>query len=162
MTTTIVFANNNDPIKKNKKNSTAEVAELKRPSELNSDYVVVVHENASQKEAKYFSAIISEYDVRQSEGFDARDKDFTVRWKSSKGFAVASFDDDGRVINVKKVLKNIALPDYIYKHVSENYEGFEIVKNKYTVSYNLGEEVDKTYVVKLNNGKEKVKIRVHG
>ena len=162
MATTISIANTNDPIKNNKKNATTEVADLKSPAELNSDYVTVVHENSSQKEAKYFSAVISDYDVRQAEGFDARDKDFTVRWKSNKGFAVASFDDDGRVINVKKVLKDVTLPDYIHKHVFQNYEGFEIVKNKYTVSYNLGEEVDKTYMLSLKNGKEKVKIRVHG
>lgn len=162
MTTAIAFANNNDPIKKDADKPTTEVTSIKSPLELNSDYVAVVHENSSRDEVRYFSTIISEYDVRQSEDYNAQKNDYTVDFKSKEGFARAAYDDNGRVVSVRKTFKNVMLPADIQQHVSQEYEGYEIVKNKYLVSYNLGEDVEKTYVLNLKNGKEKKKIRVNG
>ena len=162
MTTAIAFANNNDPIENDKGKSISEAKSIKSPLELNSDYVAVVHETSSRDEVKYFSTIISEYDVRQAEDYDAEKKDYTADFKSKDGFARAAYDDNGRVVSVKKTFKNVMLPSEIQQHISENYAGFEIVKNKYTVSYNLGEDVEKTYILNLKNGKEKKKIRVNG
>jgi hypothetical protein len=162
MTTAIAFANNNDPINKDSEKSATEVASLKSPLELNSDYVAVVHESSSRDEVRYFSTIISEYDVRESDDYNAQEKDYTVDFKSKEGFARASYDDNGRVVSVKKTFKNVMIPAEIQQHVSQEYQGFEIVKNKYMVSYNLGEDVEKTYILNLKNGKEKKKIRVNG
>lgn len=152
MTTAFTFANNTDPL------------EMKEsPSELNKEYIKVVHENSAQDEAKFLSGIISEYDVRSSEGFDSSiDDKFMVVFKSNKGYARVAYDNKGRIINVKKYLKNVSTPNDISDYVSENYEGWKIVDNKYKETYDIGGDVEKSYVLTLNQGKEKKKIRVKG
>ena len=146
--TTVAFANNNDP-----KN-------IERPSDLNKEYVKVVQENSSQMEAEFLSGLISEYDVRDFEKFDSRNDDFQVIYKSNKGYADVKYDYKGRIISVTKNLTNVMLPKKVVKNVSLRYNGYEIVKNNYKESYMIGEEFVKTYVLTLQKGKEKKRIRM--
>ncbi len=162
MTTVIAFANNNDPIKKNKKNASAEVAIVESPLELNKEYVTAVHEKSSQKEAEFLSGIISEWDVRTSPKFDARRGEFTTVFQSNKGMAEVTYDNEGRVITVEKRLKNVELPNQISQIMAKRYEDWVIVQNDYKVSYELGSDVQKTYVLTIQHGEEKKRIRVKG
>ncbi|MGI9531511.1 hypothetical protein [Lutimonas sp.] len=162
MTTVIAFANNNDPIKKSKKSATVEMAILESPIELNKEYITLVHENSSQKEAEFLSGIISEWDVRTSPKFDARKNEFTTVFKSNKGMAEVTYDSEGRVVNVEKRLKNVILPTQISQLMAKRYEDWVIVGNQYNVSYNYGSDVEKTYVLTIQYGTEKKRIRVKG
>lgn len=154
LTTAIVFANNNDPILTNKKNYTAEVV-------LNKEYVTTVHENSSQNDAKFLSGVISEWDVLSSAEFDSNKSKFKVVFKSNKGFADVIYDREGQIIKVKKYFKNVRVPVEVHQVVSEKFgDDWVIVKNKYNVSYKLGDDVVKSYVLTLQNGSEKKKIKV--
>jgi len=161
-TTVNTLANNNDPIKKDKKKENKEMAEVATPMELNKEYLVIVHENSSQDEAKFLSNIISKYDVKKSPLFEARRKSFTTVFKSNKGMAEVEYDREGRVIAVEKRLKNVQLPTQIQKIVYKRYENWVIVKNRYNVSYKQGFDVQKSYVITIRNGKESKVIRVNG
>jgi len=160
LTTVIAFANNNDPIVKEKENATAEVIIPDSPLEWNREYVTEVHENSSQYDAKSLSGKISEWDVRNSAKFDASKGRFTVNFKSNKGYAKVTYNDEGSIIKVQKYLKNVRIPVEIHKLVSEKYGDWLIVKNKYNVSYEVGDNVEKSYVLTLQNGSEKKKIRM--
>lgn len=160
LTTVIAFANNNDPIIKNKKNASAEVRMPDSPLEWNKEYVIMVHENSSQYDAKFLSSKISEWDVRSSPKFDSSKGRFTVNFKSNKGYAKVTYDDEGSITKVQKYLKNVRIPIEIQQLVSEKYGDWLIVKNKYNVSYELGDGVEKSYVLVLQNGSDKKRIRM--
>jgi len=147
--TTVAFANNNNP-----KN-------IESSSELNNEYVTVVHENSTQPEAEFLSGLITDYDVRDFEEFDSGKEEYQVIYRSNKGSAYVNYDKEGRIISVNKNLKNVLVSSKIFKQVSEKYEGWEVVKNKYKESYRLGQDVQKTYILTLQNGKDKKKIRVN-
>jgi len=159
--TLITFANNNEPIKKEKKKENNEMAIVATPMELNEEYLVNVHENSSQKEAKFLSNIISQYNVKESPLFGARRNSFTTVFKSNKGLAEVEYDNEGRVIAVEKRLKNVQLPIQIQKVVFKRYENWVIVKNRYNVSYKQGFDVEKSYLITIRNGKETKVIRVN-
>ena len=162
LTTVITFANNNDPIKKKKEKANSEIISVTSPMELNKEYLINVHENASQKEAKFLSSIISQYDVKQSPQFEARRESFTTIFKSNKGMAEVTYDSEGRVIAVEKRLKNVILPTQIQQVVFKRYEDWVIVQNKYNVSFKQGSEVEKTYLVTIQKGNSKKILRVNG
>jgi len=161
-TTVIAFANNNDPIKKTKNKTEIELIVLESPMELNKEYVTSVHEKSYQKEAEFLSGIIAEWDVRKSSKFDSRKNEFTTVFKSNKGYAEVTYDNQGRVNAVEKRLKNVILPTQITQIVSKRYENWVIVQNKYDVSYKLGYDVKKTYELTLQKGTEKKRIRMNG
>ncbi len=159
MTTVIAFANNTEPIDKNKKNSTAETVN-ENPLELNKEYVTMVHENSTYEVEKYLSGLISEWDVLNSEKFDSRKSEFKVVFKSNKGYANVTYDNKGRIVKVKKYLKNVRIPIEIHRLVSKNHEDWSIVQNKYNISYKTGDEVSRSYVLTLQNGTDKKRIRL--
>ena len=83
-------------------------------------------------------------------------------FKSNKGVAEVTYDNEGRVIAVEKRLKNVTLPTQIQKIVYKRYDDWTIVQNKYNVSYKQGSEVEKSYVITIQKGNEKKRIRVNG
>ncbi len=161
-TTVTAFANNNNPINTNKNKTESELVLLDRPMEINKEYVTVVHEKASQKEAEFLSGIISEWDVRKSSNFDSRKNEFTAVFKSNKGYAEVTYDNQGLVNAVEKRLTNVVLPTQITQLVAKRYENWVIVQNKYNVSYKQGYDVKKTYELTLKKGTEKKRIRMNG
>lgn len=162
LTTGIAFANNNDPIVKKKKNASAEVIMPVSALEWNKEYVTEVHENSSQYDAKFLSGKISEWDVRNSAKFDSSKGRFTVNFKSNKGYAKVTYNEEGSIIKVQKYLKNVRIPIDIQKQVSEKYGDWLIVQTKYNVSYEVGNDVEKSYVLTLKNesGKKKIRMKV--
>jgi len=162
MTSVIAFSKNNDPVKKKKDKANSEIVSDVSPLELNKEYLTNVHENATQKEAKFLSNIISEYDVKQSPEFEARRESFTTIFRSNKGVAEVTYDNKGRVIAVEKRLRDVMLPAQIQKVVFKRYENWTIVQNKYNVSYKEGFDVEKSYVITIQQGNEKKRIRVNG
>lgn len=160
LTTVIAFANNTDPIVKNKKSTTAEVVKPIKPLELNKEYVSMVNQNSSLEVEKYLSGIIAEWDVLNSAKFDSRKSEFKVVFRSGNGFANVFYDNEGRIIKVNKYLKNVKVPIEILQLVSEKYGDWTVVQNKYDVSYKNGNDVVKSYVLTLQNGTKKKKFRI--
>ena len=161
LSTVIAFANNNDPIKKEKDKDKTEMAPVESTIDLNEEYLTEVHENAAQEEVKFLSGIVAKYDVRNSSKFEAKRKPFKTIFKSNKGFAEVTYDNLGRVIAVEKRLKDVALPSQISKVVYKRHQDWTIVKNKFSMSYKQGSDVEKTYELTLVKGNEKKKIKIN-
>jgi len=162
LSTAIAFANNNDPISKEKKGDKMEKVPTETPIELNEEYMTKVHENASQEEVKFLSGIVAQWNVRESSKFEARRVPFVTVFKSNKGFAKVTYDSQGRVIQVEKRLKNVVLPSQIAKVVFKRYPNWTIVQNKFSLSYKQGFDLDKTYELTIVNDNKKKRIRVNG
>ena len=155
-------ANSNEPPKKKKSKIETEAMIIKTPLEVNEEYVTAVYNNSSQTEATYLSGVIAQWDARESSKFDSRNKPFTTVFKSNKGFAEVTYNNNGEVLAAEKRFKNVTLPTQISKLVAKRYEDWVIVQNKYSVSYEQGKEVEKTYVLTLRKGKEKKTVKVNG
>ncbi|MGI9531682.1 hypothetical protein [Lutimonas sp.] len=121
----------------------------------NKEYLIAVHNKSTQKESKFLSGIISEWDITKAPDFGTKEDDYTAVFITTKGQAEVIYNYEGRIINVKKHLKNIMLPVHVYKTVAKKFKGWDIVQNKYKLSFKSGAEVLKTYVVTLEKGSRK-------
>ena len=155
LSTFISFGNNSTSIKVKEEDSTSEIQKIDSISEWNKEYVIAVHKKSTQRESKFLSGIISEWDIRKVPDFGTKEDDYTVVFVTTKGEAEVIYDYEGRIINVKKHLKNIILPVEVYRTVSKKYKGWAIVQNKYKLSFTSGAEVLKSYVVTLEKGNRK-------
>ena len=161
LSTVIAFANNNDPIKKEKDKDKTEITPVESTIDLNEEYLTEVHENAAQEEVKFLSGIVAKYDVRNSSKFESRREPFKTVFKSNKGFAEVTYDNQGRVVRVEKRLKDVVLPSQITKVVFKRYQDWTIVQNKFRMSYKQGADVKKTYELTIKKGNETKRIRVN-
>ena len=161
-TTTIVIANNNDPIKNDRdKSKTIDVAVL-TPMELNNEYVNAIFEETKQNEADFLTGIIAQWDARESSKFDSRNKPFTTVFKSNKGFAEVTYDQKGLIVSAEKRFKNVELPEQLTLLIAKRHKDWVMVQNKYNVSYEAGSDVKSFYYITLRKGNEKKVIRMNG
>ena len=151
----ISFANNKPSINVKEQDSTSQTQRTDSIFEWNKEYVMAVHQKSTQRESKFLSGIISEWDIRKVADFGTKEDDYTVVFITTKGQAEVIYDYEGRIINVKKHLKNIILPVDVYRTVSKKFKGWAIVQNKYKLSFKSGAEVLKSYVVTLEKGNRK-------
>ena len=164
--TVTMVANNEEPIKvetKKIKTESIKIEPLKIETlaERNEEFVEVVVNKSSQKEAEFLAEIIANWDVSESTKFDARNKPFTTIFKSNKGIAEVTYDSKGLVVAADQRLKNVVLPSQLVQLVSKRYEGWVIVNNKYLVTYKKGNKVEKTYQLVIQKGTEKKIIRMN-
>lgn len=164
--TITMVANSEEPIKvetKKVKTESIKIEPLKIETlaERNEEFVEVVVNEASQKEAEFLAGIVADWDVSESSKFDARNMPFTTIFKSNKGVAEVTYNNQGLVVAADQRLKNVVLPTQLVQLVSKRYEGWVIVNNKYFVTYKKGYEVEKTYQLVLQKGSEKKIIRMN-
>lgn len=86
--------------------------------------------------------------------------DVLVTVRSSKGYLTATYDRDGNLLATSQKFKNIALPAMVRNEVYGQYQGWTMVKNKYAAS-GKEDNIDKEkYIVFLENGKDREKLKI--
>lgn len=101
------------------------------------------------------------FDVQKyAEAQDNFKGDLIVTARSSKGYLMATYNEDGEMVNNYQKFTDIALPYHIRNQVYSQYKGWTITSNKYIAS-GAGEQIDKEkYSFKLQKGKEKTKMKI--
>ncbi|MDR5590190.1 hypothetical protein [Christiangramia sp. SM2212] len=98
-----------------------------------------------------------------SKFLDAQDGlsgDIVVTARSSKGYLMATYNEDGEIIKNYQKFKDIALPYDIRNQLFSSHQGWTMTSNKYIASGN-GEQLDnQKYLVRLERGGEKTKVKL--
>jgi len=91
---------------------------------------------------------------------DEIDGDFIVTATSSKGFIRATYNEEGQIIKNFQKFKDIALPYHVRNQVQAAHQGWTLTSTKYVAS-GLGDQISKEkYLVKLQKGKLKTKMKI--
>ena len=127
----------------------------------NVEYLNEVQNNVTPNYAKFLEYIAADWDVSKSSKFDGRkDQLFDVTFKSHRGYIVASYDNDGKVVLARERFKNMALPKPILVAISKRYPNWVVAKTSYSLLYNRGIETAKNYRIKLRKGGRVKRLRV--
>ena len=123
--------------------------------------VKVKEKFATQFQANAIGFLKENFDVlRFLESQDGISGDVTVTATSAKGFITATFNEDGDIVKNYQRFKDVALPYAIRNEVYASYQGWSITKNKYVAS-GLRNQIDKQkYLIKLERGKEKARMKI--
>lgn len=141
--------------------------ELEKFSDLegqsfNHDYLDKVKHSFWPNQVKYLENLVSHWDVTQSKKFDGRKgQSFSVTFKSESGLIVANYDSKGKIVSAMEQFGNFALPKSVSISIVRQYPNWEIVKNKYSLRYNVGNSTKKSFKVQIRKGNHKKWIKIH-
>lgn len=116
---------------------------------------------AQQFQSNAIKFLVDNFDIHKFLRENEEEADeFLVSVKSSKGYLHATYNKDGKLLKTSQVFKNIPLSVDIRNQVYGQYKGWTILKNKYVASGRLQNIDSEKYIIHLENGKQKERIKV--
>ena len=104
---------------------------------------------------------LAEFDVTKEEYYNDEYDGYNVSFYIPKGYAIASYDDDGKLIKTIERYKNVKLPLTVNKALSKRFPNWTLDKDIYKVNYSEKNwESKKIYKLKLTNGKETIRVKM--
>ena len=103
----------------------------------------------------------SEFDVKSLNDFDGRKAPYKVKFIGTKGFIIAEYNRNGKIIKTSERYKNINLPKTLIRSVLNEYPESEFLKVVYTVEYDALKEAEKTYKIKIINEGRKRNLKIN-
>ncbi|CAL66506.1 hypothetical protein [Christiangramia forsetii] len=98
--------------------------------------------------------------LRYMEAQDNINGDIIVTAKCSNGYIKATYNQDGEIVNNYQKFKNIPLPYHVRNEVYSQNKGWTMTSNKY-IAYGRSDQIEKQkYIMTLERGKEKTKMKL--
>ena len=127
-----------------------------------SDGIVRIKENyAKQFQSNAIRFLVENFDINRfmRESGEGNDE-FRVTVKSNNGILLASYDKEGKLEKTYQKFKDVPLPAAIRNQVFAQYEGWTMTNNKYIAS-GMKDKIDQEkYLVHLERGKDREKLKI--
>lgn len=123
-------------------------------------YIFEVVDDDIDQSVKDLQMKLAEFDITKEEYYSDEYDSYTVSFYIPKGYAAATYDEDGNLLRTIERYKNVKLPLAVSKAIVERFPNWKIDKDIYRVSYSEPKwESKKTYKLKLTNGKKSIKVK---
>lgn len=122
---------------------------------LNADYSMRVIDQQMPPSVKNLERRAARFDVRDLRAYNRNYDVYEVLFKENNGSIIATYDQEGRILESHEKFRNIALPPKVRNYLYLEYPGWIISKDVYFVSYYNDGEILKTCKVQLTKGKQK-------
>ena len=123
---------------------------------VNLNYLEEVKEIGISENVTSLENEASVFDVKSLDDFDGRDAPYKVKFIGTKGYIIADYNKNGKIIKTSERFSNIALPKSLIKSIVSQYPESQFLKVVYTVEYDILKDAEKTYKVKImDNGKKR-------
>ncbi|MHA6279442.1 nicotinate-nucleotide adenylyltransferase [Salinimicrobium sp. CAU 1759] len=142
-------------------------AQITEPEELKEVKLVAVNYKYLDAVTKQEVAIpvrkleqhVANYDIKSSEVYHDDYDMYEVTFFIPEGSVLAAYDRDGKLIRTIERYKNAGIPDVVRQAVNKKYPDWSISKDVYLVNYHDAKGAERQYKLKLENGKDVVRIK---
>ena len=142
-------------------------AQITQPEELKEVKLVAVNYKYLDAVTKQEVAIpvkkmeqhVANYDIKSSEIYHDDYDMYEVTFFIPEGSVLAAYDRDGKLIRTIERYKNAGIPEAVRKAVNQKYPGWSLSKDVYLVNYHDDQGAKKQYKLKLEKGKDVVRIK---
>jgi len=134
-------------------NTNTEVEEVKLKdivlANVNLGYLEKVQDKTMSDHVKFLENKASVFNVRELPEFDGRKESFKTIFRGSKGYIIATYDHNGKILKTTERFKDIKLPKSLIKSILSEYPNSDFLKVVYMVDYNHQKDVTKTYKIQI-------------
>jgi hypothetical protein len=124
---------------------------------IGSDFSVYIPDNHPDQDVRNMEQKFIAYDIgKDYEGYE----NYLVLMETKNGSLSATYDEKGKLVRVVENYQNVRLPNEVIYSVYKTYPGWNIVNDKYLYSQEEGDIVKKQYNLKIEKGKQKMKLLV--
>ena len=104
--------------------------------------------------AIYLQKKLSQFELKDSEGFNNGLNETQIEFNSNDDEIVASFNQEGILISTKEKYYNVNLPANIEAHLLQDYNGWKMIDTRFFVKYKKDKAPLKYYIVRIENEDE--------
>ena len=127
----------------------------------NYDYLNEVQNVLTPSQVKYLENLASYWDVKKSDKFDGRSGEpFIVTFRSKDGQIVASYNNNGNIVSATERFSDVTLPKPVVIEILRQHPGWDIVKNKYSITYNRDIITKRIFKIQIQKGKQRKWLKV--
>ena len=126
----------------------------------NYKYLNAVDNTEAAVPVQLLEKMVAQFDIKSSEFYEDGSDFYRVYFYIPEGKIVAAYDRDGKILYTIERFKNVALPNSVTDAIGEKFPGWKISKDIYRVSYTQDEGALRRYKVVLDNGVEKVRVKI--
>jgi hypothetical protein len=126
----------------------------------NYKYLNSVDRTEASVPVKFLHDAVAKYDIRSSEFYEDGDDFYRVYFYIPDGRIVAAYDRNGKILYTIEKFKDVALPKDVVASVNKRFPGWTIAKDVYKVNYDVENGSEKQYKLVLENGNEKIRIKI--
>ena len=123
-------------------------------------YLFEVVDGDIDQSVKNLQTELGKFDITKEEFYSDEYDSYQVTLRIPKGYAVAAYDKDGKLIRTIERYKNVKLPLAISQALAERFPNWVVDKDIYKVIYSEPKwESKKTYKLKLTNGEKTIRVK---
>lgn len=123
-------------------------------------YLTAVDNQEAAQPVKMLERKAAEFDVKNSEFYDDEYDEYYITFRIPKGYVLAAYDKDGKLMRTIERYKNIALPKSVTGSLIKKYPDWSIPKDVYKVSYQEEKGAVKIWKIVLTKGDKRLRISV--
>lgn len=129
-------------------------------SPINLDYIYTVVDKQMPRSVQKLEKKAAQFDVTELELFNGQFEAYEVFFEQANGTIIATYDQNGKIMESHERFKDIALPAPIREYIYQKNPGWTIHKDVYLVSYYDDKDVSKVAKVQLRKDGLKRNLRV--
>ena len=123
-------------------------------------YLYEVVDDDIDKSVQDLQIKLAKFDVTKEEYYDDEYDSYSVSFYIPKGYAVATYDKDGKLLRTIERYKNVKLQLAVIEALVERFPKWTVEKDIYRVSYSEPKwDSKKTYKLKLTNAGKTIRVK---
>lgn len=123
-------------------------------------YIYEVVDDDIDQNVKDLQIKLGKFDVTKEEYYNDEYDSYTVSFYIPKGYAVATYDKEGKLLRTIERYKNVKLPFAVSQALLERFPNWIVDKDIYKVNYSEPKwESKKIYKLKLTNGEKTIRVK---
>lgn len=123
-------------------------------------YIYEVVDDDIDQSVKDLQLKLGKFDVTKDEYYNDEYDGYHVSFHIPKGYAVATYDKDGKLLRTIERYKNVKLPLAVSQALAKRFPNWTVDKDIYKVSYSAEKwDSKKTYKLKLTNGEKSIRVK---
>jgi hypothetical protein len=126
---------------------------------INYKYLDAVTNEEVAVPVKNLEQRIAQYDIKSTDIYHDDYETYEVSFFIPEGTVLAAYDRDGKLLRTVERYKNVGLPEAVRTAVKKHYPDWTVSKDVYLVNYHDEKGANKKYKLKLENGKEVMRIK---
>ena len=127
---------------------------------LNISYVHAVIDERMPETIIELENMAARYNITESPVYDGQFNAYEVTFSQDNGTIIATYDQNGKIIQSIERFKDITLPAFIRNKIFEDNSGWTIHSDTYLVSYNCNESIKKMCKVQLRKDGKRKNIKI--
>ena len=129
---------------------------------VNYQYLSDVNMEHEASIVEFLQNEVANFNLKNASVYDKEESKYEIFFRIPDGYICANYNNDGEITSALERFYNSKLPPVVLKSVINEYPGWAISKNTYSITYNQGKGVAKSYKLILENGNRRIRVKTDG